>query len=98
MIGSELGLWSGRASTSAGIEFTGNQVIVLGNSEAWAGNLAMGHAVMHESVDLDAVRQALASVGLRADGQLPGADRERIAAVLAKPSRRTPHAFGANGT
>ena len=82
-------LWSARASTSAGIELTENQVMVLGNSPGWSGSLAIGHGVMADALDTGAVVSALATVGIEAAGQLGQAARGRIAAVLAKaePSR-----------
>lgn len=85
----DFSLWSARASTSAGIELMENQVMVLGNSAAWQGDLAIGHAVMADALDVGAAASALASVGIGAAGQLGAADRARVAAVLAKaePSR-----------
>jgi cyanuric acid amidohydrolase len=85
----DLSLWSARASTSAGIELMENQVMVLGNSAAWQGDLAIGHAVMADALDVGAAASALGSVGIGAAGQLGAADRARVAAVLAKaePSR-----------
>jgi cyanuric acid amidohydrolase len=82
-------LWSARAGASAGIELMENQVMVLGNSAAWGGNLAIGHGVMADALDVGAAAAALASVGMAAAGQLGVADRARVAAVLAKaePSR-----------
>jgi len=82
-------LWSARAGASAGIELMENQVMVLGNSAAWGGNLAIGHGVMADALDVGAAAAALASVGMAAAGQLGAADRARVAAVLAKaePSR-----------
>jgi len=83
-IGRDASLWSGRASTSSGVELTRNEVMVLGNSRRWAGDLAIGHAVMQDPIDLPAVFTALASVGLDAQGQLGPEQQNRIAAVLAK--------------
>jgi cyanuric acid amidohydrolase len=80
----ELGLWSGRASASAGIELMNSEVVVLGNSAAWSGDLAIGHAVMRDAIDLLAAHEALAGIGLEASRQLTGAQRERLRAVLAK--------------
>jgi len=79
-----LDLYSGRASTSAGIELMENQIMVLGNSPAWQGDCVIGHGVMRDSIDVDAVAQALDHVGIRAGFRLSDADRSRIAAVLAK--------------
>jgi cyanuric acid amidohydrolase len=79
-----LGLWSGRASTSAGIELMHNEVIVLGNSAAWASDSVIAHRVMHDAIDLPAAVGALTDAGLMPFGQLDEADRNRVLAVLAK--------------
>jgi cyanuric acid amidohydrolase len=57
-------LYSSVASTSAGIELMQNVVIVLGNSAASASDFEIGHAVMRDAIDSDAVIEALNSVGL----------------------------------
>jgi cyanuric acid amidohydrolase len=79
-----LDLWSGRASTSAGIELMHNEVVVLGNAQGWASEYRITHRVMRDAIDLPAVLAALADVGLEAGGQLDAAARERVVAVLAK--------------
>jgi cyanuric acid amidohydrolase len=84
-IGTDWSLFSGRASTSAGVELLRNEVIVLGNSPAWGGDLAIAHAVMRDAIDLPAVHAALRAAGLpTGDGQVPDAARDRLVAVLAK--------------
>jgi cyanuric acid amidohydrolase len=80
----DLALWSGRASASAGIELMNNEVIVLGNSEAWGGNLLIGHAVMKDAIDMLAVHDAFARTGLEASRQLTDAQRDRVRALLVK--------------
>jgi cyanuric acid amidohydrolase len=79
-----LDLWSGRASTSAGIELMHNEIIVLGNSAAWASDSIVAHRVMHDAIDLPAAIGALTDAGLPVTGQLDDAQRERVLAVLAK--------------
>jgi cyanuric acid amidohydrolase len=79
-----LDLWSGRASTSAGIELMHNEVIVLGNSETWASDAIIAHRVMRDAIDLPAALGALADAGLHPSGQLDDTARERLLAVLAK--------------
>jgi cyanuric acid amidohydrolase len=79
-----LDLWSGRASTSSGIELMHNEVIVLGNSDRWASEHAIAHRVMRDAIDVPAVQAALADVGLASAGQLDDTARERVDAVLAK--------------
>jgi cyanuric acid amidohydrolase len=85
-IGTALALFSGRASCSAGVELDRNEVVVLGNSPAWSGDLVVAHDVMADAIDLPAVHRALAAAGLDApaSGQLGDAVRERLVAVLAK--------------
>ena len=84
-----LDLWSGRASTSAGIELMHNEVIVLGNSETWASDAIIAHRVMQDAIDLPAVVGALADAGLHPSGQLDDAAREKLLAVLAKADPST---------
>jgi cyanuric acid amidohydrolase len=79
-----LDLWSGRASTSAGIELMHNEVVVLGNSDAWTSDAVIAHRVMRDAIDLPAVTGALADAGLPPDGQLGAAVRDDLLAVFAK--------------
>jgi cyanuric acid amidohydrolase len=83
-IGTRWDLWSGRTSSSAGIELLGHEIIVLGMSSAWSGPLAIDHAVMMDAIDIEPVRGALMRLGLSCPGQLPEAERRRLVALLAK--------------
>jgi cyanuric acid amidohydrolase len=83
-IGTDVSLWSGRASASAGIELMNHEVVVLGMSEHWGGPLAIDHAVMSDAIDIEPVRAALARLGLDAAGQLSAGQRGHVIAVLAK--------------
>jgi cyanuric acid amidohydrolase len=83
-IGNDWSLHSGRASCSAGVELFGHEVVVMGMSPAWSGPLAVDHAVMADAIDVEPVRAALGRLGLASNGQLPAAQRGRLAAVLAK--------------
>jgi cyanuric acid amidohydrolase len=85
----DFALWSARASTSAGIELTRNEVVVLGNSADWNSNAAIAHAVMRDAIDVDALNDVLGSLGFTVGRQLAPNDAARILAVLAKaePSR-----------
>lgn len=62
-IGSDLSLWSGRASCSSGIELMGHEVVVLGMSAGWSGPLAIDHGVMADAIDLAPVAAALRRLG-----------------------------------
>jgi cyanuric acid amidohydrolase len=83
-VGRDFSLWSGRASASAGIELMRSEIVVMGNSPDWGGDLTIGHAVMRDAIDFPAVMAALASVGIAAPGQISAADRDKIRAVLVK--------------
>lgn len=77
-------LHSTAASTSAGVELMRNEIVVLGNAAGWGGDLCVDHDVMADAIDTSAPRRALARLGLRAEGQLDAAQRQRVVAVLAK--------------
>jgi cyanuric acid amidohydrolase len=83
-IGHDLGLWSGCASSSAGVELMHHEVVVLGNSAAWSGERIIAHGVMRDAIDLPAVAAVLRELGLAANGQLDAPTAARIDAVLAK--------------
>jgi cyanuric acid amidohydrolase len=80
----DAGVWSARASCSAGSELRGMEIVVMGVSPDWAGPLRIDHAVMADGLDIDPVRAALRRLGARFDGQLDPAQSARVAAVLAK--------------
>jgi cyanuric acid amidohydrolase len=70
---SRFDLYSSRASTSAGVELMGHEIVVMGNSASWGGSLVMDHAVMEDAIDTKSVAAARS--------RLP---EGRIAAILAK--------------
>ena len=53
-------LYSGVASTSAGVELLRNEIVVLGNATGWGGDLVIDHAVMKDAIDAEAARGVLA--------------------------------------
>lgn len=79
-----------RASISSGVEVEANEVIVLGNSEGWTGNLRIAHRAMCDAVDLTAVQAVLGDLGLAATPQLDASEWDRVRGVLVKaePDRR----------
>ena len=83
-IGRNFELFSGRASTSAGVELTDHEIVVLGASSRWAGPLRIDHAVMRDAIDLEPARAMLARLGLPAIGQLRPEQRGNLVAMLAK--------------
>jgi cyanuric acid amidohydrolase len=56
-------LYSGVASTSAGVELLRNEIVVLGNAAGWGGDLAIAHDVMKDAIDADAAHRVLAKLG-----------------------------------
>lgn len=83
-IGRDVSLWSGRASTSGGIELLNHEIVVLGMSRKWAGPLVIDHAVMADQIDIEPVRAALKRLGFAAEGQLSASERPALLALLAK--------------
>lgn len=77
----DMGVWSGRASTSAGVELMGHEILVLGMSDAWSGPLCVDHAVMGDAIDVAAVRQAMERLGI--------GDTSTLRALFAKAEAST---------
>ncbi|MDR3497031.1 MAG: ring-opening amidohydrolase [Ancalomicrobiaceae bacterium] len=63
VIARDMGLYSSVANTSAGGELRNCEILVFGNSASAGGDLAIGHAVLKDVVDADAVRRAAADAG-----------------------------------
>ncbi len=57
-------------------------------SDAWAGPLAIDHAVMADAIDIEPVRAALQRLGLAAQGQLSPAERNQLWPCSRRPSLR----------
>lgn len=57
-------LYSRVASASAGVELNRCEIILLGNSTHSASDLVIGHDVMDDAIDAEAVRRALRSAGI----------------------------------
>lgn len=77
-------LSSAVASTSAGIELMNCEIIVMGNSAGADSELVIGHSVMRDAIDSEAVREALRSVNIAVNGVVAPADAKRIVNVFAK--------------
>jgi cyanuric acid amidohydrolase len=58
VIAQRMDLYSSVASTSAGGELKNCEILLFGNSETAGGDLRIGHAVLSDVVDADAVRAA----------------------------------------
>lgn len=77
-------LYSGVASTSAGVELMNCEVIIMGNSKKSVSKYRMGHSVMKDAIDLEAVIEAIRNSGLDVDKLPSEDDKKRIVNVLAK--------------
>jgi len=73
-----------RASTSAGVELMRNELLVLGNSQSWRGNLRIEHGIMRDAFDVPAITDVLERLGLDVPNQLTADARERVIAALVK--------------
>jgi barbiturase len=60
----DLSLYSAVASCSSGVELDRAQVVVLGNVPGIGGRYRIGHSVMQDALDTDAVWEAIRSAGL----------------------------------
>jgi len=80
----DFSLYSGVASTSAGVELLNCEIILMGNSRTSKSRYKIGHSVMKDAIDLESVIEAMRSAGLVID-QLPDeAQKKRIVNILAK--------------
>jgi len=77
-------LYSGVASTSAGVELMNDEIIVIGNSMNSASDLVIGHSVMKDSIDIEAVKEAMKNAGLKFDEYPNDQELAKIINVLAK--------------
>ena len=76
LLSNDRSIWSSRASTSAGIELMGHEIIVMGNSSHWTGSLAIDHDIMKDAIDTKSVKAAI--------GRLDSLGFNSVKALLAK--------------
>jgi cyanuric acid amidohydrolase len=77
---SDLEVFSSVASSSSGIELKGCEVLVMGNSPKSSSSLRIGHAVMKDAIDREAVLRACAE----SQGRTEGFEVDRVVNVFAK--------------
>lgn len=83
-------LYSGVASTSAGVELLNCEIIVMGMADNVASTQSVGHSVMQDVIDMDAVLDAMRSAGLDFPVLPDAAQKKRIVNVFAK-AEADPH-------
>ena len=81
VIARRMDLYSSVANTSAGGELKNCEVLLFGNSERGGGDLRIGHAVLSDVVDAEAVRGAARNAAGATDSSV---DAARIVAIFAK--------------
>jgi ring-opening amidohydrolase-like protein len=59
-----LGLYSSVSSCSSGVELDQAQIVVVGNARGVGGRYRIGHAVMQDALDADAIWAAIRDAGL----------------------------------
>ncbi|HEV8387396.1 MAG TPA: ring-opening amidohydrolase [Nitrososphaera sp.] len=79
-------LFSNVASTSAGIELMNNEIVVMGNSPQSSSNFVIGHSVMKDLIDTEAIWAALKNAGVARNGNAKLSEEEaaRVLNVFAK--------------
>jgi cyanuric acid amidohydrolase len=60
----DLDLYSSVASCSSGVELTQAQIVLIGNRAGAGGRYRIGHAVMHDALDIDGIYAAIRNAGL----------------------------------
>jgi cyanuric acid amidohydrolase len=60
----DLDLYSAVASCSSGVELTQAQIVLIGNKAGAGGRYRIGHAVMMDALDIDAIYAAIRNAGL----------------------------------
>ncbi len=60
----DLDLYSSVASCSSGVELTQAQIVLIGNKAGAGGRYRIGHAVMTDALDVDAIYMAIRNAGL----------------------------------
>lgn len=77
-------LYSKVASTSAGVELLNCEIVLLGNSTKSISKYSIGHSVMKDSIDLEAVIEAMKDSGLDVDKLPTEEQKKKIVNILAK--------------
>ncbi|MBB3149470.1 cyanuric acid amidohydrolase [Phyllobacterium trifolii] len=77
-------LYSPVASVSAGVEVRCNEVVVIGLSARWSGDLTITHAPMADALDISGIHTMLGGLGFAGAPQLSSSETARIKACFVK--------------
>ena len=64
-IGKDLSMYSSVASCSSGVEQDEAQIVVVGNRKGIGGSFRIGHSVMKDSLDIEAIYAAIGNAGIK---------------------------------
>jgi cyanuric acid amidohydrolase len=64
-IGKDLSMYSSVASCSSGVEQDEAQIVVVGNRKGIGGSFRIGHSVMKDSLDIEAIYEAIGNAGIK---------------------------------
>lgn len=73
----DLSLYSSVASCSSGVELDAAQIVLLGNKAGAGGRYRIGHSVMKDALDIDAIYAAITNAGLPLPPRPRAADLQR---------------------
>ena len=80
-IAKDLALYSSVASCSSGVEQDEAQIVVVGNRRGIGGDFRIGHSVMQDSLDVEAIYAAIRSAGLPLPERARAADLGEVEAI-----------------
>jgi len=77
-------LYSTVASTSAGVELLNDEILLMGNTTKSVSKYTIGHSVMEDSLDVNGVKKALKSAGLKFDCCPDPDSQKKVVNIFAK--------------
>ncbi|MBO6919900.1 MAG: ring-opening amidohydrolase [Rhizobiaceae bacterium] len=83
-IGQNHSLYSAKASCSAGVELDYCEILVMGMSKDWIGDLHINHGVMRDAIDVEPLLSILSPLRSGSNFQLSKDEQKDVVAVLAK--------------
>lgn len=83
-IGQNHSLYSAKASCSAGVELDYCEILVMGMSKDWIGDLHINHGVMRDAIDVEPLISILSPIRNGDRFQLNQDEQKDVVAVLAK--------------
>lgn len=89
VICNDYSFFSSKASCSAGVELDHCEILVMGMSNSWVGDLVINYGVMQDAIDIEPLISILAPIRTSSKFQLNDKEQENILAVLTKAEAST---------